>query len=90
MDVFRVWLCRHMEFIQSLLSNPLLFPGGNGAEMKPYAVWTGDVSGLKIPHFMAAGAGDQWPKPLEPLNGTWSLGLNARGSSCFPELLRRM
>lgn len=77
-----------MEFIQGLLSKPLSFPDGNAAEMKPYAVWPGDVSNLKISHFMAAGAGDQWPKPcpaLETLNGTWSLlGLNVKGFLLLP------
>lgn len=62
---------------------PLFSPAGNAAEINPYAAWPGDVSDLKIPHFMAAGAGDQWPKPcpaLETLNGTWSLlGLNVKG-----------
>lgn len=83
MDVFNLSLCRHMEFFQGLLSNSLLFPDGNGAELKPYAVWTGDVSRLKTPHFMAAGAGNQRPKPcpaLQTLNATWSLlGFNVKG-----------
>lgn len=77
-----------MEFIQGLLSNALFFPAGNGAEIKPYAVWTGDVSNLKIPHFMTAGAGDRWPKPclaLETLDATWSLQeLNVRGLLLLP------
>lgn len=77
-----------MEFIQGLLSSLLLFTDENVAEIKPYAVWSGDVSNLKIPHFVAAGAGDQWPKPcpaLETLSAAWILlGLNVQGLLLFP------